>query len=97
MEPLAIYPTFLNLALREGRCTNDNGRTDPHSVAEDFLKPRNEYPVSFRLFRDSRDGFTGKYGEDGTGIISLDLREVEAIIQQEPRVGGFLAYIGSPG
>jgi hypothetical protein len=95
-ERLAVYPTSLKLALKDGRCTNDNGGIDLHSIAEVVLKPSNGYPVSFHLFRDSRDGFTGKYGEDETGIISLDLREVEAMIQQEPRVDGVLAYIWSP-
>ncbi|KAL2168375.1 hypothetical protein VTG60DRAFT_7354 [Thermothelomyces hinnuleus] len=94
-DSLAVYPTSLRLVLKDGLYANDNGGIDPHST-EVVLKPMIGYPVSFHLFRDSRDGFTGKYGEDETGIISLDLREVDAMIQHERREGGFLAYIWSP-
>jgi hypothetical protein len=96
-EPLAVYPAaFVNLSSEDGRCTNDNGGIDLHSIAGVVLKPSNGYPVSFFLLRDSQNAFTGKYGEDGTGIISVNLRVVEAMIQQKPREGRFLAYIWSP-
>ncbi len=95
-ERLAVLPTSLILALKDGRCTNDNGGIDLHSIAEVVLKPSIGYPARYHLFRDSRDGFTGKYGEDETGIISLDLREVEAMIQPERREGGFFADVWSP-
>ncbi|KAL2015107.1 hypothetical protein VTK56DRAFT_6307 [Thermocarpiscus australiensis] len=91
-EPLEVYPTLL--ALKDGRYTNNNGGIDPHSIAEVALKPSNGYPLSVHLFRDSGDGFTGKYGEDETGIISPDLREMKAMIQQEPRVDGFWPIYG---
>jgi hypothetical protein len=95
-ERLAVYPTFLKLALKDGHCTNDNGGIDLHSIAEVVLKPSIGCPASFHLFRDSRGGFTGKYGEDETGIISLDLEEVEAMIQQERRGDVLFAYVWSP-
>ncbi|KAJ4288323.1 hypothetical protein N0V88_007361 [Collariella sp. IMI 366227] len=53
-EHLAVYPTFLTLALNDGHFTNDNGGLDIHSITEIVLKPSNGYPVSFHLSRDSQ-------------------------------------------
>ncbi|KAL2257942.1 hypothetical protein VTK26DRAFT_8938 [Humicola hyalothermophila] len=95
-ERLAVYPTSLRLELENGRCADDNGRIDVHSIAEVVIKPSIGYPATFHLFRDSRGGFTGKYGEDETGRISLEFKDVEAMIRQEQRDDGFFAFVSSP-
>jgi hypothetical protein len=99
---LAVRPTSLTLksngversyTLRDGRWTDGdkrlNRRVDLRCIVGVVLKPSNGYDASFHLSPDNRGGFTGKYGEDETGRISLGLREMKAMIQQARRKGGF--------
>ena len=73
-----------------------NRRIDLRSVVNVVLKPCNGYPTSFHLSGDNRGGFTGKYGEDENGIISLGPREMKAMIWQAWRKGGFVVSVWIP-
>jgi hypothetical protein len=93
---LAVYPTSLTLGSRiteeatftfkDGRWM-DCGRTLSMrtSVVRDVVRvvvrPSNGDPGQFLLERDKQGGgFTGKYGKDETGRISLDAGEMKVMI-----------------
>lgn len=106
----AVYPTSLTLAcddpqftVKDGRWRTNCGRTLStrigviRSIVAVVVRPSNGYPASFRLKRDKRlRCLTGRYGEDGTGNILLDAREMKAMIQLDWGDVGLVNFIWSP-
>jgi hypothetical protein len=81
-----------------------SGRVDVHSVTKVVLQPAIGYPVHFLLRPDGRGSLTGTrtyeyYGDDDDKdddgwAISLDLENMETMIQEPWTESGFVASVG---
>jgi hypothetical protein len=85
--------------LKNGRWADKSGgdrlkrRIDLNSIARVVLGPTIGYPTRFCLCRDNQGGFSGKYGANKTGRISLGHREMRAIIRKARRKVGFVSSV----
>jgi hypothetical protein len=109
-ERLAVCPTLLvtgsddsavSFVLKDGRWTDSDGRklnkgVCPCSIDKVVLRPSIGYPTKSCLYHDNQCGFTGKYGANRTGRISISRRELKAIIRQEGGEDGFIAFVWFP-